>query len=63
MSLAIDNLIADKLAAKAEESRAEGRREGRAEGRREERADLLSRLQSSGMLTQEQIATVQNWQF
>ena len=55
MSLAIDNLIADKLAAKAEESRAEGRRE--------ERADLLSRLQSSGMLTQEQIATVQNWQF
>ena len=59
MSLAIDNLIADKLAAKAEQSRAEGRREGRAEGR----ADLLSRLQSSGMLTQEQIATVQNWQF
>ena len=59
MSLAIDNLIADKLTAKAEQSRAEGRREGRAEGR----ADLLSRLQSSGMLTQEQIATVQNWQF
>ncbi|MBQ2616478.1 MAG: hypothetical protein IJF90_06435 [Synergistaceae bacterium] len=55
MTLAIDKFIADRLAAKAEEGRAEGRNEGRAE--------LLSRLQSSGMLTQEQIATIQNWQF
>ena len=48
-----------KETARVEESRAEGRAEGWNEGR----AALLSRLQSSGMLTPEQIATVQNWRF
>ena len=59
MSQALEKLMGDRITARVEE----GRAEGRAEGRREERADLLSRLQSSGMLTQEQIATVQNWRF
>ena len=63
MSQALEKLMGDRITARVEEGRAEGRREGRAEGRREERADLLSKLQSSGMLTQEQIATVQNWRF
>ena len=63
MSQALEKLMGDRLE-KIMEDRITARvEEGRAEGRREERADLLSRLQSSGMLTQEQIATVQNWQF
>ena len=59
MSRALEELMQDRITARTAESRAEGR----AEGRKEERADLLSRLQSSGMLTAEQIATVQNWRF
>ena len=59
MSQALEELMQDRITARTAESRAEGR----AEGRKEERADLLSRLQSSGMLTAEQIATVQNWRF
>ena len=63
MSHALEKLMGDRLE-KIMEDRITARvEEGRAEGRREEMADLLSRLQSSGMLTQEQIATVQNWQF
>ena len=59
MSQALEKLMGDRITARVEE----GRAEGRAEGRREERADLLSRLQSSGMISPEQIATVQNWRF
>ena len=59
MSQALEELMQDRITARTAESRAEGR----AEGRKEERANLLSRLQSSGMLTAEQIATVQNWRF
>ena len=59
MSRALEELMQDRITARTAESRAEGR----AEGRKEERANLLSRLQSSGMLTAEQIATVQNWRF
>ena len=55
MSRALEELMQDRITARVAESRAEGRKE--------ERADLLSRLQSSGMLTAEQIATVQNWRF
>ena len=55
MSQALEELMEDRITARVAESRAEGRKE--------ERADLLSRLQSSGMLTAEQIATVQNWRF
>ena len=57
MSQALEKLMGDRITARVEESRAEGRAEGWNEGR----ADLLSRLQSSGMLSPEQIATVQNW--
>lgn len=51
MSQALEELMEDRITARVKEER------------REERADLLSRLQSSGMLTAEQIATVQNWRF
>lgn len=67
MSSALEKLMEDRITKRVEQSHAEGRAEGRAEGhaegRREERADLLSRLQSSGMLKPEQIAIIQNWQF
>ena len=59
MSQALEKLMGDRITARVEEGRAEGRAEGWNEGR----ADLLSRLQSSGMLSPEQIATVQNWRF
>ena len=59
----LEKIMGDRMAARFKEGRAEGRREGWTEGRKEERANLLSRLQSSGMLTAEQIATVQNWRF
>ena len=59
MSRALEELMQDRITARTAESRAEGHREGWTEGR----ADLLSRLQSSGMLTAEQITTVQNWRF
>ena len=63
MSQALEELMGDRLE-KIMEDRITARvAESRAEGRKEERADLLSRLQSSGMLTAEQIATVQNWRF
>ena len=51
MSQALEELMEDRITARVKE------------GRKEERDDLLSRLQSSGMLTAEQIATVQNWRF
>ena len=51
MSQALEELMEDRITARVKE------------GRKEERADLLSRLQSSGMLPAEQIATVQNWRF
>ena len=51
MSQALEELMEDRIMARVKEER------------REERADLLARLQSSGMLTAEQIATVQNWRF
>lgn len=54
MSSALEKLIEDRITERVEK--------GRAEGRREERADLLLKLQSSGMLTPEQIAIIQNWQ-
>ena len=71
MSNVWERLFKDEIAARLKESSAEGlakglakgRAEGRAEGRTEGRVDLLARLQSSGMLTPEQVATVQNWQF
>ena len=59
----LEKIMGDRMAARFKEGRAEGRREGWTEWRKEERANLLSRLQSSGMLTAEQIATVQNWRF
>ena len=59
----LEKIMKDRITARTAESRAEGRAEGRKEGWTEGRADLLSRLQSSGMLTAEQIATVQNWRF
>ena len=63
MSQALEKLMGDRLE-KIMEDRITARvEESRAEGRREERAELLSRLQSSGMLTAEQIVTVQNWRF
>ena len=55
MSQALEKLMGDRL-----EKIMEDRIAARVE---EGRADLLSRLQSSGMLTAEQIATVQNWRF
>ena len=59
MSNVWERLFKDEIAARLKESSAEGLAEGLAKGR----ADLLARLQSSGMLTPEQVATVQNWQF
>ena len=59
MSQALEELMGDRIE-KIMEDRITARVK---EERREERADLLSRLQSSGMLTAEQIATVQNWRF
>ena len=58
-----ERLFKDEIAARVEQGRAEGIAKGRTQGRSEERVALLARLQSSGMLTPEQVATVQNWQF
>ena len=63
MSNVWERLFKDEIAARLKESSAEGLAEGLAKGRAEGRVDLLARLQSSGMLTPEQVATVQNWQF
>lgn len=57
MSQALEELMKNRLE-KIMEDRITART---AESRAEVLADLLSRLQSSGMLRAEQIATVQNW--
>ena len=63
MSQALEELMGDRLEKTMEDRITARVAESRAEGCKEERANLLSRLQSSGMLTAEQIATVQNWRF
>ena len=63
MSKALEVLMADKLAAREEEGRAEGRNEGIAIGEKKGRAELLNRLQESGMITAAQAATAMGWSF
>ena len=63
MSLAIDNLVEKKLAAREAEGRTQGRVEGLLEGRREGQRELLTRLKESGIISAEQAAMVQGWSF
>ena len=63
MSKALEVLMADKLAAREEVGRTQGRSEGIAIGEKKGRAELLSRLQESGMITADQAATAMGWSF
>ena len=56
---ALEDLMKDRIAIRERESFDKGVSEGRSEGR----AELLSRLQESGMITADQAATAMGWSF
>ena len=56
---ALEDLMKDRIAIREQESFDKGVSEGRSEGR----AELLTRLQESGMITADQAATAMGWSF
>ena len=72
---ALEDLMKDRIAIRERETfdkgiaegrnegRTQGWAEGRAEGRAEGHCELLNRLQESGMITADQVATAMGWSF